>query len=216
MATKAERFKASTEFSASVEHQKTSAKKGAKSIGGGEKETEGSIAQKTKGAKAPARKRPQDKNPGTDRPGVGADARKSGGDSTADRNRSVRAEKKASYELEDSATDRPSRKSTRRAWSLSFSLRRRPHRSWDRAISELGAGRVAHSTRARQWSETLASLLDSLGGVVSRCIWYLMRSSRAGDRLGSGRPNRRCKREEEPVSAGALCPLSGGLNGDEG
>lgn len=115
MATKAERFKASTEFIASVEHKKSSAKKGAKSIGGGEKETEGSIAQKTKGAKAPARKRPQDKNPGTDKPGVGADARKSGGDSTADRNRSVRAGKKATYELEDSATDRPSRKSTRRA-----------------------------------------------------------------------------------------------------
>jgi hypothetical protein len=115
MATKAEKFKASAELNASIEHKKTSAKKGAKSIGGGEKETEGSIAQATKGTNAPARKRPQDKGNASDMPKKGADDRKAGGDSTADRNRSVRATKKASYELEDSATGTPSRKSTRRA-----------------------------------------------------------------------------------------------------
>ena len=113
MATKAEKFKASAELHASIEHKKASAKKGAKSIGGGERETKTSIAQATKGNGAPARKRPQDKPPATDLPGTSATDKKAGGDSTADRNRSVRAAKKASYELEDSATDRPSRKSTR-------------------------------------------------------------------------------------------------------
>lgn len=115
MATKAEKFKASAAINASIEHKKASAKKGAKSNGGGEKETDGSVAQATKGNHAPARKRPQSKAPATDMPNTSATDRKAGGDSTADRNRSVRAAKKASYALEDSATDRPSRKSTRRA-----------------------------------------------------------------------------------------------------
>lgn len=113
MATKAEKFKASAELKASIEHKKSSAKKGAKSTKGGEKEAEGSVAQAPKGKAAPARKRPQDKGNPSDKPGVSATDRKAGGDSTSDRNRSTRAAKKASYELEDSATDRPSRKSTR-------------------------------------------------------------------------------------------------------
>ncbi|NUQ76834.1 MAG: hypothetical protein HUU21_25145 [Polyangiaceae bacterium] len=115
MATKAEKFKASAQINASIEHKKASAKKGTKSNGAGEKESDGSIAQATKGNNAPARKRPQSKAPATDMPKTSATDRKAGGNSTADRNRSVRAAKKASYELEDSATDRPSRKSTRRA-----------------------------------------------------------------------------------------------------
>jgi hypothetical protein len=115
MATKAEKFKASAELNASIEHKKASAKKGAKSIGGGEKETKGSIAQATKGENAPPRKRPQAKDGESDRPKKSVTDQKAGGDSTADRNRSVRATKKASYELEDSATGQPSRKSTRRS-----------------------------------------------------------------------------------------------------
>lgn len=113
MATKAEKFKASAAINASIEHKKASAKRGAKSNGSGEEETDGSVA--TKGNPASARKRPQSKAPATDMPKTSATDRKAGGDSTADRNRSVRAAKKASYALEDSATDRPSRKSTRRA-----------------------------------------------------------------------------------------------------
>ena len=46
---------------------------------------------------------------------MSATDKKAGGNSTADRNRSVHAAKKASYELEDSATGVPSRKSTRRS-----------------------------------------------------------------------------------------------------
>lgn len=59
MATKAEKFKASAQINASIEHKKASAKKGTKSNGAGEKESDGSIAQATKGNNAPARKRPQ-------------------------------------------------------------------------------------------------------------------------------------------------------------
>ncbi len=51
----------------------------------------------------------------TTKPGVGADARRWGGESTGARNRSKHAERKAAYALEDSraVTSRPSRKSTR-------------------------------------------------------------------------------------------------------
>lgn len=48
-------------------------------------------------------------------PGVSATDRKAGGASTAARNRSQHAAKKATYALEDSATGRPSRRSSRRA-----------------------------------------------------------------------------------------------------
>jgi hypothetical protein len=115
MATKAEKFKASTQIKASIEHKKGVAKKGTK--GEGEKQSKTSVAQSEKVNGATPRKRPQDKPVATDLPGVSATKKKAGGDSTADRNRSVRAAKKASYELEDSsAADphaRPSRKSTR-------------------------------------------------------------------------------------------------------
>jgi hypothetical protein len=114
MATKAEKFKASTQLKASIEHKKGVAKKGAKAEKSEpEKQSKTSIAQSEKMNGATPRKRPQDKPVATDLPGVSATQKKAGGDSTADRNRSVRATKKASYELEDSATDRPSRKSTR-------------------------------------------------------------------------------------------------------
>jgi len=51
----------------------------------------------------------------TTQPGVGADARRWGGNSTGARNRSKHAGEKATYSYEDSnaATGRPSRKSTR-------------------------------------------------------------------------------------------------------
>jgi hypothetical protein len=109
MATKAEKFKASAAINASIEHKKGGGKKGAK----GEEQSGKSAAQSAKMNGAPARKRPQDKPVRTDLPGVSATDKKAGGASTADRNRSTHAAKKASYELEDSATERPSRKSTR-------------------------------------------------------------------------------------------------------
>jgi hypothetical protein len=51
----------------------------------------------------------------TTQPGVGADARRWGGSSTAARNRSKHAARRATYALEDSRaeTSRPSRKATR-------------------------------------------------------------------------------------------------------
>jgi len=66
-----------------------------------------------KKAKSPKRPRPK---PAVDTalPGVSATDRRAGGDSTAARNLSKSAARKASYALEDS-TLRPSRKSTRRS-----------------------------------------------------------------------------------------------------
>jgi hypothetical protein len=51
----------------------------------------------------------------TAKPGVSATDRKAGEGSTAARNRSGHAAKKATYALEDSATGKPSRRSSRRA-----------------------------------------------------------------------------------------------------
>jgi hypothetical protein len=67
-----------------------------------------------KKAKSPQRPR-RDTPIDTARTGVSATARKAGAGSTAARNRSLRAERKGGAVLEDSATDRPSRKSTRRS-----------------------------------------------------------------------------------------------------
>ncbi|MCW5891093.1 MAG: hypothetical protein KIT14_11155 [bacterium] len=64
--------------------------------------------------KQPKRKR-RDMPVDTAKPGVSASDRKVGAGSTAARNRSTHAAKKATYALEDSATGRPSRKSSRRA-----------------------------------------------------------------------------------------------------
>jgi hypothetical protein len=66
--------------------------------------------KRPKRAPRPRRDQPTD----TAKPGVSATDRRAGGDSTAARNRSKAAGKKAAYVLED-ARDRPSRKSTRRA-----------------------------------------------------------------------------------------------------
>jgi hypothetical protein len=64
--------------------------------------------------KRPARRR-RDQPVNTALPGVSATDRKAGGNSTAARNRSNSAGKKAPYVLEDSVSRvRPSRKSTRR------------------------------------------------------------------------------------------------------
>ena len=63
--------------------------------------------------KQPPRRR-RDHPVDTAQPGVSATDRRAGGNSTAGRNRSKSAAKKASYVLEDSR-ERPSRKSTRRA-----------------------------------------------------------------------------------------------------
>lgn len=65
-------------------------------------------------AKAPAKKR-RDVPVDTAQPGVSATDRKIGKGATAKRNVSASAEKKASWVLEDSTTDTPSRKSTRKA-----------------------------------------------------------------------------------------------------
>ncbi len=65
-------------------------------------------------AKAPAKKR-RDVPVDTSQPGVSASDRKIGKGATAKRNVSQAAEKKASWVLEDSTTDTPSRKSTRKA-----------------------------------------------------------------------------------------------------
>lgn len=68
------------------------------------------------GAKRPATptRARRDQIVDTAQPGVSATARKAGGDSTAARNRSKSAARKAGYVLEDSANDIPSRKSTRK------------------------------------------------------------------------------------------------------
>ena len=65
--------------------------------------------------KSPKPRRRRDTPVDTALPGVSATDRKAGGGSTAARNRSNRAAKKATYAIEDSATGRPSRKSSRRA-----------------------------------------------------------------------------------------------------
>lgn len=65
--------------------------------------------------KAGKPKRRRDFPVDTAKPGVSATDRKAGGQSTAARNRSQHAAKKATYALEDSATGRPSRRSSRRA-----------------------------------------------------------------------------------------------------
>lgn len=51
----------------------------------------------------------------TSKPGVSASDRRAGGDSTAKRNVSKRAETKGGARLEDSASGKPSRKSTRKS-----------------------------------------------------------------------------------------------------
>ena len=70
--------------------------------------------QERSGPKLPKRPRPprRDTPVDTAKPGVSATQRKAGHGSTAERNRSKSAGKKAAYALEDSRT-RPSRKSTR-------------------------------------------------------------------------------------------------------
>lgn len=63
----------------------------------------------------PAPPRPRrDQIVDTAQPGVSATDRKAGGESTAARNRSKSAARKAGYVLEDSNNDTPSRKSTRK------------------------------------------------------------------------------------------------------
>jgi hypothetical protein len=64
--------------------------------------------------KQPARPR-RDTPVDTAQPGVSATDRKAGGGSTAARNASARAGKKGGARLEDSASGRPSRKSTRKS-----------------------------------------------------------------------------------------------------
>jgi len=72
--------------------------------------------QERSGPKKTAKpRRRRDTPPDTASPGVSAADRKAGGASTAARNRSTHAAKKATYALEDSATGRPSRRSSRRA-----------------------------------------------------------------------------------------------------
>jgi len=74
-------------------------------------ETERSGPKKAKQPRRPARNWPVD----TSLPGVSATDRRVGAGSSGTRNLSRRAGRKAIYALEDSATGRPSRKSTRRA-----------------------------------------------------------------------------------------------------
>lgn len=118
MATKAEKFKASAERKASIEHTKPAANgkasKKAPQTGDEDKKSARSAAQSAK-PEGLGRKRPQDKPADTSLPGVAADDTKGGGDSTADRNRAVHAAKKATFVLEESETGQPSRKSTRRS-----------------------------------------------------------------------------------------------------
>jgi hypothetical protein len=69
----------------------------------------------------------------TSLPGVSATDRKVGGGSSGIRNLSSRAARKAPYALEDSATGRPSRKSTRRAANRQKndgSIRAKQRNSW--------------------------------------------------------------------------------------
>lgn len=71
--------------------------------------TERSAPKRAKKAARPRRDEPVD----TSKPGVSATDRKAGNGSTAARNQSKHAAKKATVALEDSQQDRPSRKSTR-------------------------------------------------------------------------------------------------------
>jgi hypothetical protein len=72
--------------------------------------------RKANPAKPKARPKPRRDQPiDTSRPGVSATDRKAGSSSTAERNRSKRAAGKAGARLEDSASGRPSRKSTRKS-----------------------------------------------------------------------------------------------------
>jgi hypothetical protein len=64
--------------------------------------------------KSPPRKR-RDSPVDTSRPGVSATDRKAGGGSSGGRNKSARAARKGGARLEDSATGKPSRKSTRKS-----------------------------------------------------------------------------------------------------
>ncbi len=73
--------------------------------------TERSGPKQTKKPARPRRNTPVD----TAQPGVSATDRRAGASSTATRNRSKRAARKASFALEDSTTGRPSRKSTRKS-----------------------------------------------------------------------------------------------------
>ncbi|MBN2573601.1 MAG: hypothetical protein JXP73_03475 [Deltaproteobacteria bacterium] len=76
-------------------------------------------AQQQREAKPPKPKQPRrqrkDVPVDTSRPGVSATDRKVGSGSTASRNMSKRARRKGGAYLEDSATGKPSRKSTRRS-----------------------------------------------------------------------------------------------------
>jgi hypothetical protein len=74
-------------------------------------EAERAGVKRAKKPRPPARNSPVD----TSLPGVSATDRRVGGGSSGTRNLSARAGRKAVYALEDSATGRPSRKSTRRA-----------------------------------------------------------------------------------------------------
>lgn len=65
-------------------------------------------------AKRPVRPR-RDLVVDTSLPGVSASDRKAGGGSSGERNRSAHAERKGGARLEDSATGKPSRKSTRKS-----------------------------------------------------------------------------------------------------
>ena len=71
--------------------------------------------QRSKPKKPKRPKRRRDTSVDTAQPGVSATDRKAGGGSTAARNRPLHAAKKATYALEDSATGKPSRRSSRRA-----------------------------------------------------------------------------------------------------
>ena len=76
-------------------------------------------AEAQRGAKPARSKQPKrrrrDQPVDTALPGVSATDRKAGGGSTAARNRSARAGRKGGARLEDSATGKPSRKSTRKS-----------------------------------------------------------------------------------------------------
>lgn len=76
-------------------------------------------AKQQREANPPRPKRPprprRDTPVDTSKPGVSATDRKAGGLGTANRNRSKRAAAKGGARLEDSATGKPSRKSTRKS-----------------------------------------------------------------------------------------------------
>jgi len=76
-------------------------------------------AQTQRDARPPRRKEPKrprrDTPVDTAQPGVSASDRKVGGGSSGSRNESARAKRKGGARLEDSATGKPSRKSTRKS-----------------------------------------------------------------------------------------------------